>query len=190
MWSTLFGFRGCIGRLKFLLLLVGAVLVSISLPALVGIAFGLAFHGGSARAIIHRHSLIVIGTMLVVWLPVFLWVSFALQAKRFRDMGWNPLYAILGWLAANTLDRIAVALMPSLAFGHQKHSVVGLVINIVMVGCLLFWPGTEFDAGRGNDEREQPISPLGRIQREAPQPAIRVAGNVGGASRPRFGRRT
>jgi uncharacterized membrane protein YhaH (DUF805 family) len=120
---------------------------------------------------------------------VLLWVSLALQTKRFRDMGWNPLYAILGWIAANALDRIVVALMPSLAFGHQKQSVVGLLINVAMFGCLLFWPGTEFDAGHGNDEREQPISPLDRIQRGAPQPTIRGAGNTRGASRPVFGLR-
>jgi hypothetical protein len=120
--------------------------------------------------------------------PLFLWTSFALQAKRIRDIGWNPLYVIAGWIAAGVLDRIVVMITPSLEFDHLHQSAVGLSINLLMVGCLLFWPGGDFDAEE-RDREEAATPSQDHLQRAAAQPAARVMGSVRGATRPGFGRR-
>lgn len=155
--NIMFGFEGRIGRLHYflfsMLLLVAIVLLALVLAGL------LIPTGDAARAAPSPLGrLVVIAAILV---PLFLWFSFALQAKRFRDIGWNPLYVIPGWIAFTVLDKCASILFPAFALGAGKNlavmgngTVAGLAVNLVMGGCLLFWPGSPAGGEGRWDPRE------------------------------------
>ncbi len=103
MLGFLFGFNARIGRLQYFL---GSVALAIFMTMVIfAIAFS-AVHGspglhGSARAIVLsqlKWPLIAVGA-------IFLLMSFMLQSMRFRDIGWDPVCVIPGWIALEQADR-------------------------------------------------------------------------------------
>jgi len=189
MLSTIFGFNGKIGRLRYFLLSIGVGLT------LILVVFALLVVGG-VLFVNSRHSFTVYGRpypavvviVLAFGLLLLIWIGLALQTKRFRDMGWNPLYAILGWMALGIVDRSVVMLMPSLAFWHQQQSIPGLLINVILAGCLLFWPGADTEAGQAVDEGRNLSAPSGQMQ-SGSRSANRPSAYIHKAPRPGFGRR-
>lgn len=62
----------------------------------------------------------VTGLALLLAAPC-LWVSLALQAKRFRDIGWNPLDVIPGWLAVSVVDLLVAVSVPTPGAGRAAY---------------------------------------------------------------------
>jgi len=49
-----------------------------------------------------------------------------------------------GWIAVMIIDLIVATKMPSLALGPSHHAtIVSSIVNLVMTGVLLFWPGND-----------------------------------------------
>jgi uncharacterized membrane protein YhaH (DUF805 family) len=96
--------------------------------------------------------------------PVSLWASFALQARRIRDIGWNPAYVIPAWLVIVTVD-IILAGPTTLPGGLSVYhgTFVGSLANLALSGCLLFWPGNG-----GQDDA--PAPKIDRSPKRAPPP--------------------
>jgi hypothetical protein len=83
---------------------------------------------------------------VVVIMPIVIWFSLALQAKRFRDMGWNPAVAIAVCFAVPFLSMlIAPVFPPALALSG--------LFNLGSWLCLQFWPSAPGGAGAVYDPR-------------------------------------
>jgi uncharacterized membrane protein YhaH (DUF805 family) len=187
MLETVFSFRGRINRLQYFASVValGAALI---VPVLV-IGLGLLAHGG-VGAKPPLATLALMGLFFLLSIPPFLWVSFSLQARRFRDIGWNPLYVIPGWMVFQVFDRVLAQFVPALSIGPLHYQTwIGLLVSLTLGGALLFWPGrAEDDAPPGigaswlRPSEPTPAAPATTATyTPAPSPAA--------ASTPRFGRR-
>ena len=133
MLNIILGFGGRVGRLHYFLLslLLGFVMTLLTFAIIFGMMPHYVEVGGKVPD--GMPPMILLVTMLVVT-PPFLWFSFALQAKRIRDIGWPPLIVVPAWIVANIVDAVA-------AGGGHGGSAIGLGINAGMVLVLLFWPG-------------------------------------------------
>jgi hypothetical protein len=74
----------------------------------------------------------------------FMIVTFTLQSMRIRDIGWDPVCVIGGWIAVMVIDVIVATKIPALALQPGHHTtIVSSLANLVMTGVLLFWPGND-----------------------------------------------
>ena len=176
MLDAVFSFRGRINRIQYFLggLGLAFTVTVIAVVAIVGLV------GARGVAGIMQAMLPLALVALVVG-PVYLWVAFSLQARRFRDMGWNPLYVIPGWIVAEVAVRIATFGAASLM---MDGLVVTMVINLFMSACLLFWPG-QADAGSTPPTKTTRTPP----PRPLPRTTVATAGQDLNAARSGFGRR-
>jgi uncharacterized membrane protein YhaH (DUF805 family) len=134
--SILFGFAGRIGRLGYCLTSLAVWIVAAALIALIMGFMAPHYPEFGPRDV---PTPIVTTAALIVG-PLILWFSLALNAKRFRDMGWSPVQAIIAWLAINAFDKLLAMLIPAVALDSGNGTAVGLAINLFMIGSLLFWP--------------------------------------------------
>lgn len=129
MFHNILGFGGRMGRLEYFLACMGlGLLVCLLTLALI---FGFMPHLGHGE-----RGPVPIGlpVMLVgVILPIYLWFSLAFQAKRLRDMGWNPLYVMPACFGVNMISGLLFPFLPPLL-------VVSGLLNLFMGICMLFWP--------------------------------------------------
>jgi uncharacterized membrane protein YhaH (DUF805 family) len=189
MLGAIFSFRGRINRLQYFLaslglsfglgiLLVGVMLAFIGSRGLVGL----------------QQAVMPISVCFLFILPVFCWVHYSLVARRFRDMGWNPLYAILGWIGAGVVVALATRGIPSLAL---VGAALNLLIGFSETACLWLWPGdgggdsTPAAAGWSAPPRATPAAGWSATaSRASPSPASAPAAAWNRAPAPTgFGRR-
>jgi hypothetical protein len=77
---------------------------------------------------------------------LFIWLSFTLHSMRIRDMGWDPVCVIPGWIAAMIIDGVVASKIPAIALLHGQHgTIVGALVNVALFVALLFWPSCEPD---------------------------------------------
>jgi uncharacterized membrane protein YhaH (DUF805 family) len=136
MLDAAFSFRGRVNRLQYFMGVM-ALFFAVAIPLALGGATVLAHPTASAIG----GSLLVI-LLLLLAAPVLGWVGLSLQARRFRDIGWNPAYVIPGLVVANIIDQLIALAVPGLAIGpFQRQTILGLLISLGAGGALLFWPG-------------------------------------------------
>jgi uncharacterized membrane protein YhaH (DUF805 family) len=135
MLDLFFGLNARLGRLQYLLACLGLGV------AMAVISFALVVSGnvhipkGAAHLTWH-----MLGWPAMAAVALFAVATVMLQAMRIRDIGWDPVIVMAAWLAITFANVIIAAKLPGLAgFGAM---VAGLV-NLVMTGVLLFWPGDE-----------------------------------------------
>jgi uncharacterized membrane protein YhaH (DUF805 family) len=187
MLETVFSFSGRINRLQYFASIV-ALTAALFVPVLM-IGIGLLAHGG-VGAKPPLATLALLGLFFLLAIPPFLWVSFSLQARRFRDIGWNPLYVIPGWMVFNVFDRVIAQFVPALTMGRLYHQTwLGLAVGLGLGCALLFWPG------RAEDD-DAPGIGASWMRPSTPPPAAPAttatytpAPSAAAASAPRFGRR-
>ena len=133
MIGTFFGFGGRIGRLQYFgcSLVLGVGVVVLAMFSFAGALSHSAGKGADAAAAAASFL------PLLILLPVFLWASLALQAKRIRDIGWNPAVVIPLWMVVST----AAGLTGVLGGKGSGLAALGGLINLAMSGVLLLWPG-------------------------------------------------
>ena len=72
----------------------------------------------------------------------FLFICFMLQSMRVRDIGWDPVCVMAGWIALMIIDRIVAQRFPEYALTYQQTgTLVGALANAALNLMLLFWPG-------------------------------------------------
>ena len=135
MLGFLFGFNARLGRLHFFLATIAvAVLMTAISIAIAGLAF-------QNRAIPSLTSWQVIAAAIL-----FIWLSLTLQSMRIRDIGWDPVCVIPGWIAIAIIDGLVAGKIPANALGHQQpETIVGALVNLALFVVLLFWPSCEHD---------------------------------------------
>lgn len=169
MFEALFSFRGRINRLRYFLSVLGLGMAA-GLLAVVGVIM-IAGHGDLRD---NLGALATLGPLLLLALlilPVFLWISLSLQARRFRDIGWNPLYVIPAWIMADVIDFMLAKAVPALAIGKlHNQTLIGGLIGLVLSSALLFWPGRAGDDPEAGAETRWP-EPSAPAERRPAAPA-------------------
>lgn len=173
MLSAMFSFHGRIGRMQYFLrsMALGAaigVVAVIGCVSLIGGGGLEALRNGQAPA---GGSLVLIGLLALVALPAAFWSSFSLQARRFRDIGWNPIIVMPAWIVVDMIDFIVAKAIPAMAVGKEHQGTAfGALVGLVLGGSLLFWPG----GGEGGETYAppppEPRDPVDRF-RAKPAPA-------------------
>jgi uncharacterized membrane protein YhaH (DUF805 family) len=193
MLAAVFTFRGRLNRLQYFLANcgLGLALVVLAMILVAGVLGGRSLGGPDAMATLRPTALYCI---VVLGLP-YLWISFSLQSRRLRDIGWEPIFVIPAWIGLEMLDRLAVWAAPQIAAAPQgKVSWLSLLLNAGLGLCLLFWPGRpSFDVAAVFDDVPPPPSdqPRGQPQsqpamvRASAAPVLRPTGSVPAG----FGRR-
>jgi uncharacterized membrane protein YhaH (DUF805 family) len=141
MLAAVFGFGGRLNRLRYFLscLALGGVFGVLAVIAVIGLLAG---HSGGAP--VSEEDLLKAFLPLAIFaIPAFgayLWISLSLQARRIRDIGWNPVYVIPGWIGLMIVDRGVALAVPSLALTPHGGTLLGGLFNLAMGAALLFWP--------------------------------------------------
>ena len=141
MLDYVFGLNARLGRLQFFFASIAlAVVMTVICFAIV--MNGLVAFPKGIRP--EQMSWTLLGWPILGAAAFFMLATFTLQAMRIRDIGWDPVVVIGGWIAVMVIDVIVATKMPSLGLGpgHHATAVSGLV-NLVMTGILLFWPGDD-----------------------------------------------
>lgn len=188
MFEAVFSFRGRLNRLQYLAssMALGAV-VTIAV-VIIGVSAFAQFHGsGGPPSLASLGPILLIALLLV---PPFFWVSFSLQARRFRDIGWNPVLVIPLWLGVLVIDQLLATAVPAISLPLVHRTIVGVVFNLAMGGSLLFWPG------RGDDPAPPIFEPATSTwtppppePAPAPRPVTPATSYGAAPAAPRFGRR-
>lgn len=148
MLHNILGFGGRMGRLEYFLACLGlGFLVMLLVVALLA---GFAPHIERGAKPSFPPGLMVM--LLAVVLPIYLWFALAFQAKRYRDMGWNPLYVIPGSIGGLTIITLLSPFVPGLAL-------LGGLLNIALSFCLWFWPSEPTGSGDWYGDSYQNGSP-------------------------------
>jgi uncharacterized membrane protein YhaH (DUF805 family) len=133
MLDLLFGLNARLGRLQYLL--AGIALF----VAMVGVTLAL-IAAGSIYIPPGSH----LTWQMLSWpaasaVVFFVLATVTLQAMRVRDIGWDPVVVMVGWLAIGFVDYIVATEM----LGPGHHTIISWIVNIVMTGILLFWPSSD-----------------------------------------------
>jgi len=179
MLGYLFGFNARIGRLHYFLASIGLAIV------ITGIIFAIAsaaYHG-NARAIplTPKHM----QWPLIAVAGLFCLASLSLQSMRFRDIGWDPVCVIPGWIALMVVDYLIATKIPALSLGPEHSgTIVGALTNLGLFLALLFWPGSNHEPATPTYSGPSSDAPP-RRQETTSLAASRVARVAGGE----FGRK-
>jgi uncharacterized membrane protein YhaH (DUF805 family) len=141
MLGFLFGFHARLGRMHYFLatLALGAVTTAIFF-VITRDAFQHTPRGMSPSL----DDLLTWPTITVI--IVFSWVAFTLQSMRIRDIGWDPVCIIPGWISFLIVDKLVASKIPAWSLGHEHHgTIAGSLVNLVLLLALLFWPSGEFE---------------------------------------------
>lgn len=134
MLDIIFGFNARLGRLQYFLSTIAlAVLMT-------AICFAIFASGGIHITKGARLTWDSLTWPLVCAAMFFSAASFMLQAMRLRDIGWDPVCVLGGWLAIVFVDGIVATKLPALSY---PVGVVGGLVNLVMFGALYFWPSSD-----------------------------------------------
>jgi uncharacterized membrane protein YhaH (DUF805 family) len=182
MLGFLFGFNARLGRMHFFL---GTIVLAVVMTAICFVIAAAIFQQ-SPRGFRPTEADMMTWPAIVA-IVFFGFVSFSLQAMRIRDIGWDPVCVIPGWIAAAIVDGMIAGRFPSWAIEQGHHgTIVGALINLVLFGAMLFWPSGDYDES-GPTFDAAPRKPEGSMfgPRGASAPAARIAQ----ATRADFGRR-
>jgi uncharacterized membrane protein YhaH (DUF805 family) len=70
---------------------------------------------------------------------LFIWLSFTLHSMRIRDIGWDPVCVIPGWIAATVIDGLVAGKIPAIALGPGQHgTIVGALVNLALLSPCCF----------------------------------------------------
>jgi uncharacterized membrane protein YhaH (DUF805 family) len=132
MFENFFSFKGRINRLTYFVRLLS---LAFTFGSLVGL--------GAVAGALREAPLLLL--LLLAGLVVYVWGSLSLQARRIRDIGWNPVIIIPVWMLASAVDIAIATFQASARVGVPHESIVGAIGNGCMSLALLFWPGRPSD---------------------------------------------
>lgn len=141
MLDMLFGFNVRIGRLKYFMLSIAFGIVSgiLCIP----VAYYAYKHGmlDWVKTGAVPKSIWSLGWPIIAFVVFCMAGYFMLAAMRFRDIGWDPIIMVSGWIAVTVIDPLLASRVPAMALEKHDGTVVGGLINLGLTVILLFWPG-------------------------------------------------
>ncbi|KWV58758.1 hypothetical protein AS156_03115 [Bradyrhizobium macuxiense] len=175
MLGYLFGFNARIGRLQYFLASIAlAVVATLMCMGAASQAYRTVRYGGAL-------TVEQLGWPVLVIAGIFAVATFMLYCMRIRDIGWDPVVVVVGWIAFTIIDGLIASKFPAWAIGtRHQATAVGAFVNLGLTLALLFWPsgyaGDEpparpRDTGGGSDgffsRNGAPAAPTSRIARVA-----------------------
>src|SRR5882672_5128799 len=115
MLGYLFGFNARIGRLSYFL---SSIALGIVITGVIFAIASVAYHG-NPKAI--PLSVSQMEWPLIAVAVMFSLVTFTLQSMRFRDIGWDPVCVIPGWIALMIVDGLIATKFPALSLGLEHR---------------------------------------------------------------------
>ena len=162
MLGFIFGFNARLGRLHYFLSTIALAVVMTAIC----VAVALSISDRAPRGIPLTFDAIKWPVLLVAGL--FLLASLMLQCMRIRDIGWDPVCVIPGWIAIQIFDTVIVGKFPALAMSPEHHgTAVGALVNLALFLAMMFWPGGDYDDS---------APPLGEPY--SPNPSPRNTGSI------------
>ncbi len=157
MLGFIFGLNARLGRLHYFLVTIGvAVLMTVICFVMAGQIMRGAANGVPPSIDSIKGSAIVLGI-------VFMLITLTIQSMRVRDIGWDPVCVIPGWIAILIVDMMLARKFPGLSLGPAHHATaVSAIVNLVFFLSLMFWPS-------GDDESSLPPTDAPRRQDPAPR---------------------
>ena len=121
MFAAVFSFRGRVGRRGYIL---GSLALGVVLMLLGMMLIGFVELPPTARP---SPAMSMEAALLVVLAPLAVWSALSLQARRMRDIGWEPMIGLPMWIASVGLA--------------QNQPMLAFAFCVTMLACLLAWPG-------------------------------------------------
>jgi uncharacterized membrane protein YhaH (DUF805 family) len=181
MLGFLFGFNASIGRLHYFL---SSVALAIAMTIVIFAISATTFRGIPKGMPLSYDQL---EWPLLVVAAIFILMTLTLQSMRFRDIGWDPVCVIPGWIALAVVDHVIATRMPAWSIGHEHNgTIVGALLNLGLFLALAFWPSGDYEAPTPTfgEPRRTPDAPTHGRGQVSPA-ADRIARVAGGG----FGRR-
>ena len=156
MLGFIFGLNARLGRLHYFLATIVLAVVMTALCFLVVLSVLPTLPRGAQPTFeMMKWPVIGLGTLFGV-------ISLTLQSMRIRDIGWDPVCVIPGWVAIVIIDMMLARKFPGLSLGAEHHSTaISALVNLGLMLALLFWPSAD-------DESSPPA--LGEPRRPDPTP--------------------
>ena len=138
MLGFIFGLNARLGRLRYFLVTIGVAVLMTGICFVVAQqTFQSAARGVPPSIDSFEGPAIVIGIM-------FMAITLTLQSMRIRDIGWDPVCVIPGWLAILIIDMMVARKFPGLSLGSEHHNTaVSAIVNLGLMLALLFWPSAD-----------------------------------------------
>jgi uncharacterized membrane protein YhaH (DUF805 family) len=176
MLGFIFGLNARLGRLHYFLISIGAAVVMtaicflIARQALQGAANGIPLTISALK-----------GPSIVVGI-IFMVITLTLQSMRIRDIGWDPVCVIPGWVTVLIVDMLVAKKFPGLSLGPEQHATaISAIVNLALLLALLFWPSADYDSSpSASDEPRGPDpAPRSRTNSIAAERIARASGEFG-----------
>lgn len=176
MLGFIFGLNARLGRLHYLLVTIGLAVV------MTGICFVLArqtLQGAANGAPLTIEA--IKGPAIVIGI-VFMLITLTLQSMRIRDIGWDPVCVIPGWVAVLVIDMMIAKKFPGLSLGPEHHATaISAIVNLALLLALLFWPSAGYETSppaSGEPRRPDP-APRSRTNSITAERIARASGEFG-----------
>jgi uncharacterized membrane protein YhaH (DUF805 family) len=142
MLGFLFGFNARLRRLPFFL---ATMAVAILMTAICFAIFSYAFQHWPMGTVPNLALALTLWPILAA-AGLFGWLTFTLYAMRIRDIGWDPVCVIPGWIAVMIIDYLIATKFPAMSLGPEHHgTAVGGLVNLALTLALLFWPSGHYE---------------------------------------------
>src|SRR5580698_7525292 len=148
MFASVFSFRGRINRLQYFL---GNIAVGGALALLAGMLISFAELAPTWRPSL---TMALDAVFLVFAGPLATWSAVSLQARRLRDIGWEPMIVLPMWLGVVLLAGFAA--QAGLAV---SQAALASLISLAMLACLYGWPGRRSSVTSLSDGRMMALAP-------------------------------
>jgi uncharacterized membrane protein YhaH (DUF805 family) len=175
MLGFIFGLNARLGRLHYFLITIGVAVL------MTGICFVIAQQAWQSAANGVPPSIDSIKGPAIVVGIMFMVITLTLQSMRIRDIGWDPVCVIPGWIAILIIDMMVARKFPGLSLGAEHHgTAVSAIVNLALLLATLFWPSANYESSppvSGEPRRPDP-APRGRSSVAAERLA-RASGEFG-----------
>jgi uncharacterized membrane protein YhaH (DUF805 family) len=161
MLGFMFGLNARMGRLHYFLSTIALAVLMTAISFAIALSVYDTNHQGVPL------SFDTVKWPVIVAGVVFGLISLTLQSMRIRDIGWDPVCVIPGWIAVLIIDIVVARKFPGWSLGPEHHgTAVGALVNLVLFLALLFWPSGDSDGStptfsephRPSPRRGSPIS--------------------------------
>ncbi|HZR72707.1 hypothetical protein [Bradyrhizobium sp.] len=168
MLEMIFGFNARLGRLHYFLgsLAFGVLNMILAIP----FVFYLGHLGIRPTTV---DQLLAVGWPAYAFVAFYMFGHYTLAAMRVRDIGWDPVIVITGWIVLAVMHHYFGARVPALGI------VAGLV-NLGLWLILLFWPSGDHVVSPPSFDDYKPRSPdRGKPASVASQRFAKASGQFG-----------
>src|SRR4030081_1449862 len=110
MLGFLFGFDARLGRMHYFL---ATIALAVVMTAICFVIAGYVIQN-TPKEMLSTASLL--GWPVIAAVAFFGWMTFTLQSMRIRDIGWDPVCVIPGWIALLIVDKLVASRIPAWSF--------------------------------------------------------------------------